>query len=82
MYPYIKTLNIYNEQIILEICNVDSNYRIILKPEYLFDEDDYMITSQKYVHREGKKICGLHELYKYNIVDFNTNLRLFRIVNT
>ncbi len=82
MYPYIKTLNIYNEQIILEVCNVNSNYRIILKPEHLFDEDDYIITSQKYVQKEGKKICDLHELYKYNIVDFNTNLRLFKIVNT
>ena len=82
MYPYITALNLYKNQIILEVCNVHSNYRIILKPEYLFDEDDYIITSQKYIQKEGNIICSLHDLYKKNIVDFNTNLRLFRIVNT
>ena len=81
MYPYIKNLNIFNDQIILEVCNIDSNYRIILKPEHLFD-DDFVITSQKYTQNEGKKIYNLYELYKTNLIDFDTNLRLLRIVNT
>ena len=80
VYPYIKNIVKYKSQIILEICNIDFNYRVIIKPEYLFD-DDYIILSQKYTQKEGKKILSLFDLHKKNILDFNTNLRLFNIVS-
>ena len=80
IYPYITNLNKYKDQIILEICNEHFNYRVILKPEYLFD-DDFIILSQKYAKTEGKKKYSLYDLYKTNLIDFNTNLRLLRIVN-
>ena len=79
-YPYVTSINTFKEQIILEICNINYNYRVILKPEYLFD-DDFIILSQKYAKTEGKKKYSLYDLYKTNIIDFNTNLRLLRIVN-
>lgn len=80
-YPYVRSINTFKEQIILEICNKYYNYRVILKPEYLFD-DDFIILSQKYTQTEGEKICLLYDLYKTNLIDFNTNLRIFRIINT
>ena len=54
IYPYITNLNKFKDQIILEICNENFNYRVILKPEYLFD-DDFVILSQKYTKTEGEK---------------------------
>ena len=80
-YPYVKNIIKYKSQLILEICNINNNYRVIIKPEYLFDDEDYIILYQKYSQKEGEKILGLFDLYKKNILDFNTNIRLFKIVS-
>ena len=34
-YPYVKNIIKYKSQLILEICNINNNYRVIIKPEYL-----------------------------------------------
>tara|TARA_Y100000992_G_scaffold260304_1_gene195175 strand:+ start:418 stop:666 length:249 start_codon:yes stop_codon:yes gene_type:complete len=79
-YPYVKNMVKYKSQLILEICNINNNYRVIIKPEYLFDED-YIILYQKYPQKEGDKILGLFELLEKNILDLDTSLRLFKIIN-
>ena len=81
VYPYVKNIVKYKSQIILEICNVNYNYRIIIKPEKsLNDDNNYVILHQKYNQKEGEILFSLFDLYKKNIIDFNTNLRLFKIV--
>ena len=79
-YPYVKNMVKYKSQLILEICNINNNYRVIIKPEYLFDHD-YIILYQKYPQKEGAKILGLFELLEKNILDLDTSLRLFKIIN-
>ncbi len=79
-YPYITMVKKYKSQLILEVCNEYFNYRIIIKKDSLFD--DYIINSQKYQKTEGNKLLSIFELHKYNLLDYNTNLRLIKVVNT
>ena len=79
-YPYITMIQKYNSQLIMEICNKYSNYRIIIKKNSLFD--DYEIKSQKYKKTEGNKVISIFDLHKYNLIDFNTNMRLINVINT
>ena len=79
-YPYITMIKKYNSQLIMEICNKYSNYRIIIKKNSLFD--DYEINSQKYKKTEGNKVISIFDLHKLNLIDFNTNMRLINVINT
>jgi len=79
-YPYITMINKHNEQIIMEICNVKNNYRVIIKKNNLFDE--LTISSQKYSQTEKQKIMSIFDLYKSNYIEFDTNLELIKILNT
>ena len=78
-YPYITMIKKHNSQLIMEVCNESSNYRIIIKKNSLFD--DYEIDSQKYQKTEGNKVISIFDLHKYNLIDYNTNLRLITVVN-
>ena len=79
-YPYITMINKHNEQLIMEICNVKNNYRVIIKKNNLFDE--LTISSQKYSQTEKQKIMSIFDLYKSNYIEFDTNLELIKILNT
>ena len=79
-YPYITMINKHNGQIIMEICNVKNNYRVIIKKNNLFDE--LTISSQKYSKTEKQKIMSIFDLYKSNYIEFDTNLELIKILNT
>ncbi len=78
-YPYITMIKKYNSQLIMEVCNELSNYRIIIKKNSLFDY--YEINSQKYKKTEGYRILSVYELHKYNFLDLETNLRLIKVLN-
>ena len=56
-YPYITMIKKHNSQLIMEVCNEFSNYRIIIKKNSLFD--DYEINSQKYQKTEGNKVISI-----------------------
>ena len=75
-YPYIKMIQVYDKQIIMEICCLDYNYRIIIKDDNLFDEK--IILKQKYQKSEGTKLLSIYDLHNFNYIDFKTNLRLFK----
>jgi hypothetical protein len=73
-------INKYNKKLLFEICIVFFNFRFIIKKYSLFD--DYEINSQKYQKTEGDKVISIFDLYKYNYIDFNTNMKLITVVNT
>ena len=78
-YPYVKMLNIHKEQIVMEICCLETNYRVVIKNDYLFDGK--IIYAQKYKKTEGQKLLSIYELHKFNYIDFQTNMKLFNKLN-
>ena len=78
-YPYITMLNKHNDQLIMEICNEKNNYRIIIKKDNLFD--GYSILSQKYKKTEKNKIISVYDLFRFNYIEFETNLELIKLLN-
>ena len=48
-YPYVKMLNIHKDQIVMEICCLETNYRVVIKNDNLFDGK--IIYAQKYKNR-------------------------------
>ena len=78
-YPYITMLNKHNDQLIMEICNEKNNYRIIIKKDNLFDW--YSILSQKYKKTEKSKLLSVYDLFRYNYIEFETNLELIKLLN-
>ncbi len=78
-YPYITMLNKHNDQLIMEICNEKNNYRIIIKRDNLFD--GYSILSQKYKKTEKNKIISVYDLFRFNYIEFETNLELIKLLN-
>ena len=75
-YPYIKMIQVHDKQIVMEICCLDHNYRIIIKDDNLFDRK--IILKQKYQKSEGKKLLSIYDLHNFNYIDFKTKLRLFK----
>ena len=78
-YPYITMLNKHNDQLIMEICNEKNNYRIIIKKDNLFD--GYSILSQKYKKTEKNKLLSVYDLFRFNYIEFETNLELIKLLN-
>ena len=78
-YPYITMLNKHNDQLIMEICNEKNNYRIIIKKNNLFG--GYSILSQKYKKNEKNKLLSVYDLYRFNYIEFETNLELIKLLN-
>lgn len=78
-YPYITMIKKYNEQLIMEICGEFNNFRVIIQKDNLFDST--LILKQKYTQTEKTKILSIFELYKFNYMDFETNLQLLREIN-
>lgn len=78
-YPYVKMIKFHNEQIVMEICCLENNYRVVIKNDNLFDNK--MIYTQKYKKSEGTRIFSIYELHKFNFIDFKTNLELFNKLN-
>ena len=78
-YPYITMLNKHNDQLIMEICNEKNNYRIIIKRDNLFD--GYSILSQKYKKTEKNKLLSVYDLFRFNYIEFETNLELIKLLN-
>tara|TARA_B100001094_G_C18074003_1_gene741627 strand:- start:373 stop:606 length:234 start_codon:yes stop_codon:yes gene_type:complete len=72
-------LNKHNDQLIMEICNEKNNYRIIIKRDNLFD--GYSILSQKYKKTEKNKIISVYDLFRFNYIEFETNLELIKLLN-
>ena len=68
-------INVHNEQIVMEICCKDNNYRVVIKNDNLFDTK--IIYAQQYKKSEGKRVLSIYELHKFNYIDFETNLALF-----
>ena len=52
-YPYITMLHKHKDQLIMEICDENKNYRVIIKKDNLFD--GFIILSQPYKKTEKKK---------------------------
>jgi len=79
-YPYVTMIKKYNNQVIMEICGEFNNFRVIIQDDYLFDTT--FISKQKYTQTEKPKILSIFDLYKFNYIDYETNLQLFKeIIN-
>ena len=62
----------------MEICGEFNNFRVIIQNDYLFDTT--LILKQKYTQTEKPKILSIFDLYKFNYIDYETNLQLFKEV--
>lgn len=78
-YPYITMIKKYNDQLIMEICNFNYNYRVIIKEDNLFEET--IIFKQKYKKTEKQKIMSVYDLYRYDYIDLETNIKLMKEIN-
>ena len=78
-YPYITMIRKYNDQLILEICDIYNNYRVIIKNDNLFDET--IILKQKYTKTEKQKIISIYDLFRFNYIDLETNIKLIKEIN-
>ena len=78
-YPYITMLRKYNDQLILEICDLYNNYRVIIKKNNLFEESN--IFKQKYTKTEKQKIISIYDLFRFNYIDLETNIKLIKAIN-
>ena len=78
-YPYITMLNKHNDQLIMEICNEKNNYRIIIKKNSLIG--GYSILSQQYKKTEKSKLLSVYDLFRFNYIEFETNLELIKLLN-
>lgn len=68
-------INVHNEQVVMEICCKNNNYRVVIKNDNLFDTK--IIYAQQYKKSEGKRVLSIYELHKFNYIDFETILALF-----
>ena len=68
-------INVHNEQVVMEICCKNNNYRVVIKNDNLFDTK--IIYAQQYKKSEGTRVLSIYELHKFNYIDFETNLALF-----
>ncbi len=68
-------INVHNEQVVMEICCKNNNYRVVIKNDNLFDTK--IIYTQQYKKSEGTRVLSIYELHKFNYIDFETNLALF-----
>ena len=78
-YPYITMIRKYNDQLILEICDIYNNYRVIIKNDNLFDET--IILKQKYTKTEKQKIISIYDLFRFNYIDLETNIKLIKEIS-
>ena len=78
-YPYITMIRKYKEQLIMEICDENKNYRVIIEKDNLFD--GFSILSQPYKKTEKKRILSVYDLHKLNYIELHTNIQLIRVLN-
>lgn len=78
-YPYITMIRKYKEQLIMEICDENKNYRVIIEKDNLFD--GFSILSQPYKKTEKKRILSVYDLHKLNYIELHTNIQLVRVLN-
>ena len=69
----------YKEQLIMEICDENKNYRVIIEKDNLFD--GFSILSQPYKKTEKKRIFSVYDLHKLNYIELHTNIQLIRVLN-
>lgn len=78
-YPYITMIRKHNDQLILEICDIYYNFRVIIKEDNLFEET--IILKQKYTKTEKQKIMSVHDLFRFNYIDLETNIKLMKEIS-
>lgn len=78
-YPYITMIRKHNDQLILEICDIYINYRVIIKEDNLFGET--IILKQKYTKTEKQKIMSIPDLFRFNYIDLETNIKLIKEIS-
>ena len=78
-YPYITLLNKYKDQIIIEGCTENNNFKAILKYDFLFDETEILFQKSAKNDCNEKKMT-IFDLPKHNI-DLDICIKLYKIVN-
>ena len=79
MYPYISMIKKFNNQYIIEGCSLNHNFKIIIKRNYLFEENT--IDIQKSNKNIRPKILSFSDLYIYYNIDLTTSMKLFNDVS-
>ncbi len=79
-YPYITMLHKYKDQLIMEVCDENKNYRVIIKKDNLFD--GFSILSQPYKKTEKKRLLSVYDLHRYNYIELHTNIQLIKVLNS
>ena len=77
-YPYITMITKFKDQIIIEGCCEDNNFKAIIKHDYLFDEED-KILFHKTEKNIRKKFITIFDLPTYNI-NIDTCIKLYKIL--
>ena len=78
-YPYITLLNKYNDQIIIEGCCENNNFKAIIKYDFLFDEENILFQKTAKNDNNEKKMT-IFDLPKYNI-NIDTCIKLYKLIN-
>lgn len=79
MYPYITMIHKFKNQYIIEGCSLNHNFKIIIKNNYLFDEN--IIYIQKLNKNIRPKILSFTDLYIYYNIDLTTSMKLLNDVS-
>ena len=69
----------FKEQYIIEGCNLNNNFKIIIKKDHLFDEEkiEYQITPKN----EKTKLLSFFDLTNLYGIKFKTSFKIYQILN-
>ena len=79
-YPYITLLNKYKDQIIIEGCSENNNFKAIINYDYLFDETKILFQKTEKNDKKEEKIMTIFDLPKHDI-NLDICIKLYKIVN-
>ena len=78
-YPYITLLTKFKDQIIIEGCCEDNNFKAIIKHDYLFD-DTQILYQKTQKNNDNEKKMTIFDLHKYDI-NLDVCIKLYKILH-
>ena len=75
-YPYISMIKKHKSQYIIEGCGEDTNFKIIIRTDNLFEEE--IIDIQRCKKNYRPRILSFFDLYILYDVSFTTSMELYR----
>ena len=75
-YPYISMIKKYKSQYIIEWCGENTNFKIIIHTDNLFEEE--IIDIQKTAKNYRPCVLTFFDLHEFCDISFKTSMELYR----